>query len=80
MSAIALDPYFAAPVKSIDCPVCKLYIGLLVAVALAGHILEAARLARLVQQVDALDLHLEHQFDGLLHFAFDASSRTRNTY
>jgi hypothetical protein len=30
------------------------YVRLLVAVALAGHILEAAGLARLVEQIDAL--------------------------
>src|SRR5882724_231987 len=41
------------------------YVRLLVAVALAGHVLEAAGLARLVEQIDALDFDLEHQLDGL---------------
>src|ERR1700679_2569088 len=42
------------------------HIRLLVAVALAGHILEAPRLARLVQQIDAFDFDFEHQFHRLL--------------
>ena len=46
------------------------HVGLFIAVALAGHILEATRLARLVEQIDAFHLDLEHQFDGLFHFFF----------
>src|SRR5471032_492329 len=37
------------------------HIGLLEPVALARHILEAPRLAGTVQQIDALDLDLEHE-------------------
>src|SRR6185312_6958794 len=48
-------------------PGLQTYVCFLVAVALAGHVLEATGLARLVEQIDALDLDLEHQFDRLLH-------------
>src|SRR5471030_2610367 len=48
-------------------PGLQTYVCFLVAVALAGHVLESARLARLVEQIDALDLDLEHQ----LHRRFD---------
>src|SRR5579859_5083188 len=43
-----------------------MYVCFLEAVALACHVLETAGLARLVEQIDALDFDLEHQFDGLL--------------
>src|ERR1700733_7188380 len=47
-------------------PGLQTYVCFLEAVALAGHVLEAARLARLVEQIDDFDFDLEHQFDRLL--------------
>src|ERR1700740_969255 len=44
-------------------PGLQTYVRFLVAAAFAGHVLEPACLARLVEQIDAFDLDLEHQFD-----------------
>src|SRR6266404_214423 len=68
MSAMA-DSLLRSAAGEVDrLPGFQTYVCFLEAVALAGHVLETARLARLVEQIDALDLDLEHQFDGLLHF------------
>src|ERR1700683_992555 len=69
MSAMAVGPLIHCATGEVDrLPGFQTYVRLLVAVALARHILEAAALARLVEQIDAFDLDLEHQFDGLFDF------------
>src|SRR6202044_1708235 len=69
MSAMAVGSLIYCAAGEVNrLPGLQTYVRLLVAVALARHVLEAAALARLVEQVDALDLDLEHQFDGLFDF------------
>src|SRR5882672_2308579 len=67
MSAMAYKSLTNRAAGEVDrLPGLQTYVRLLVAVALAGDILETPGLARLVEQVDAFDLDLEHQFDCLL--------------
>src|SRR5580693_4224650 len=69
MSAMAVGSLIHCAAGEVDrLPGCQTYVRLFVAVALAGHVLEAAALARLVEQIHAFDLDLEHQFDGLFDF------------
>src|SRR4029077_1670464 len=66
MSAMAYESLTNRAAGEVDgLPGLQTYVRFLVAVALAGDILETAGLARLVEQVDAFDLDFEHQFDGL---------------
>src|SRR6266404_3299871 len=67
MSAMA-DSLLRSAAGEVDrLPGLQTYVCFLETVALAGHILETTGLARLVEQIDAFDFDLEHQFDGLLH-------------
>src|ERR1700738_1356298 len=60
MSAMALSLPRSAAGEVYRLPGFQTHIRLLVTVTLAGHILEATGLARLVEQIDAFDFDLEH--------------------
>src|SRR5271169_5078663 len=70
MSAMAYGSLFRCRAGEVDgLSGLQTHVGFFEAIALARHILEAPRLAGAIQQIDALDIDLEHEFDGT--FAFD---------